>query len=193
MNARASSSVAISCSANGIGFSKTQKQQNAPLSDRVVSAVTITEPTHPLFGQTLPVIRIPASALIEPTIIVQLPNGEHRRLPQAATDLALAPRDRIVSTVPLLPISVRTLLPLAHAVRCLLEVREEKRDEHQPEPTAAAAGGALPGAANANSQRATTSLAPAATDSTPTTNPVPGRTDPASAPCRGNPSRGGNP
>src|SRR5512144_487731 len=100
-----------------------QTSQNTLLFDPVVSDVTITDPAHPLFRQTLPVVRILAASTHESAVVVQLPTGEHRRVPRAATDLAVA-ADKTATVIAPLPISVRTLLPLAHNVRCLLAVRE---------------------------------------------------------------------
>jgi hypothetical protein len=166
--------------------SATQTSRNASLLDRVVSHVTITDPAHPLFRQTLPVVRIPAPSTHEPSIVIQLPTGEHRRVPRAATDLG-ASGDETASVISPLPISVRTLLPLAHTVRRLLAVREESPDESQAKP----AGAAPPETTHPDRHRSATPVAQSDARATPTTGPVSGRTDPAPAPGEANCPRGG--
>ena len=147
----------------------TRSHQNTPIVDRLVSRVTITDPSHPLFKRTFPVIRIPRHCCATPVVIVELPNGEHRRIPCSATDL----QGPISSQVPLAPISVRTLLPLANRVRRLLGVAEERPDEN-PDQFAASTDDSTPPTSAADMASPT---APAAT----ATGPAPSRTAATSA------------
>ncbi len=114
-------------------MAKTQTKQNATVFDQLVSHVTITDPTHALFGRTLPVIRTPAPAHWKRFVLVELPTGEPRRVPCSATDLAQNLSSQSSSEASLLAISARTLVPLAHAVRRLLGATEESADENRPE------------------------------------------------------------
>ncbi len=118
-----------------IRFVKTQTKQNATVFDQLVSHVTITDPTHALFGRTLPVIRTPAPAHWKRFVLVELPTGEPRRVPCSATDLAQSTSSQSALEACSLPISARTLVPLAHAVRRLLGATEESPDENRPELT----------------------------------------------------------
>lgn len=163
-----------------------QKLQNAPLLSRVVSYLTITDPAHPLFNQTLPVVWLPASSMHEPFIVVELPTGEHRRVPRAATDLA-ATRDDSATVSSPLPISVRTLLPLAHAVRRLLVAREDHPDENPVAP----AGAASRPSPDPDRHPPAASLAQPDARPTPLPGAVPSRTDSTPAPGAINPHRGG--
>ena len=92
-------------------------QQETPLLDRVCGEVTITDPAHPLSGQTLPQlpVRINRST---PHVMVLLPSGRRHMVPRAATNLE---REGVAvsSAFPLPSISVRTTLPLARLVQQL--------------------------------------------------------------------------
>jgi len=101
-------------------------QQETPLLDRVCGEVTVTDPAHPLYGQTLPLLpmrinRIPLH------VMVLLPSGRRHMVPRAATDLE---RPEGTATPAALPvISVRTILPLARLVQQLKQVKEESHAE----------------------------------------------------------------
>jgi hypothetical protein len=82
---------------------------------------TIVDPAHPLFGQTLPILRASRHHLKE-RIVVALPDGRERRIPVSITNLIERPADN--STVVGL-ISVRTLLPLAELIRAMVAPQEE--------------------------------------------------------------------
>jgi hypothetical protein len=82
---------------------------------------TIVDPTHPLFGQTLPILRASRHHLKE-RIVVALPDGRERRIPVSITNLIERPADN--STAAGL-ISVRTLLPLAELIRAMVAPQEE--------------------------------------------------------------------
>ncbi len=102
-------------------------QQETPLLDRVCGEVTVTDPAHPLYGQTLPQlpVRINRST---PQVMVLLPSGRRHMVPRAATNLE---REGIAVSpaFPLPSISVRTILPLAHLVQQLKQAKEESHAE----------------------------------------------------------------
>jgi hypothetical protein len=111
-----------SCSTADAG-SATQTSHTTTLPDEVTRQITITDPTHPLFGQIFPLVQ-PISPQGPASILIQLPNGRHRAVPRAATDLDAPPQPRPTPTdLPL--ISVRTILPLAHRVRAMVLAMED--------------------------------------------------------------------
>ena len=61
-------------------------QQETPLLDKVCGEVTVTDPSHPLYGQTLPLLlmRINRTPL---HVMVLLPSGRRHMVPRGATDL----------------------------------------------------------------------------------------------------------
>lgn len=80
--------------------------------------VTIIDAAHPLAGRTFPLLR-DSSPRGKQYIVLLLPDGRHRSVPRAATDLdAPAPPLRAVGTLP--RISVRTILTLAQRVHAML-------------------------------------------------------------------------
>jgi hypothetical protein len=113
----------IWCSRSGSASSRTRAQQDTPIGERVVQEVTITDPRHPLFGQTLPV-RVVQTYHRPTHITVLLPNGRQRSVPRHATNLASDPKAEL-SRQDLPPISVRTILPLARFVSALKQAKEE--------------------------------------------------------------------
>jgi hypothetical protein len=146
--------------------------QDAPLLDGVVSQVTITDPTHALFGQTLPVVPQP-SFKGSAVLLVRLPGGVQRAIPRYATALHRQPSADPVPTT-LLPVSVRTLLPLAHHVGRLRQATEERSDEMRSDVPPAPHDPHRPardGTAHA--------LAAPGTVTPPATGATRGRTDPA--------------
>jgi hypothetical protein len=153
----------------------------------VASHVTIIDPAHPLFKLTLPVIHAPVSLHSKTSLIVQLPNGKHRRVPYCVTDLAKKAADDIPPATTLLPISVRTLLPLAHYIRRLLGTPEESADESATEPTDVPPIDATPEEDN----RPTQPMARPGSDTTTTTGSMPGRAHSTDAPLGHDPTRGG--
>src|SRR6266404_366057 len=104
-----------------------QTQQETPLLDKVCGEVTVTDPAHPLYGQTLPQlpVRINRSS---PHVMVLLPSGRRHTVPRAATDLE-RPGEAVSPASPLPPISVRTILPLARLVHQLKQAKEESHAE----------------------------------------------------------------
>ena len=83
--------------------------QNAPVVDRVVSHVTITDPRHSFFGQRLVVLG-ERSGRGPGYVAVELPDGRRRSVRKTATDLVV-PSQPVGSNLP--RISIRTLIPLA--------------------------------------------------------------------------------
>ena len=111
-------------------------------------------------------------------------------MPLAATDLA-ASADKTAAAIAPLPLSVRTLLPLAHSVRRLLAVREESPDERQAEPAESTLGAASPETTHPDRHRSAPPVARPDAHAAPTTGAVSSRADPASAPSEANGHRGG--
>src|SRR5258707_5031639 len=94
-----------------------QTQRETPLLDKVCGEVTVTDPAHPLYGQTLPQLPVRINRSI-PYVMVLLPSGRRHTVPRAATDLE-RPGEAVSPASPLPPISVRTILPLARLVHQL--------------------------------------------------------------------------
>ncbi len=107
-------------------------QQDTPLLDKVCGQVTITDPAHPLYGQTLPQlpVRINRST---PHVMVLLPSGRRHMVSRAATNLE-RPAEVVSSASPLPSISVRTILPLARLVQQLKQAKEESHAEQTTSP-----------------------------------------------------------
>src|SRR5579875_1145167 len=102
-------------------------QQETPLLDRVCGEVTVTDPAHPLYGQTLP--QLPMRVKHKPLqVMVLLPSGRRHLIPRAATNLE---REAVagLSATPLPSISIRTILPLARLVQQLMQAKEESHAE----------------------------------------------------------------
>jgi hypothetical protein len=92
-------------------------QRETPLLDKVCGEVTVTDPAHPLSGQTLP--RLPVRINRNPLqVMVLLPSGRRHMVPRAATNLE-RPEGAVSPAAPLPVISVRTILPLARLVQQL--------------------------------------------------------------------------
>ena len=102
-------------------------QQETPLLDRVCGEVTITDPTHALYGQTLPQHPVRINRLA-PHVMVLLPSGRRHMVPRAATNLE-RPAETVSPPSPLPSISVRTILPLACLVQQLKQAKEESHAE----------------------------------------------------------------
>ncbi|HEY4387628.1 MAG TPA: DUF5372 family protein [Ktedonobacteraceae bacterium] len=85
--------------------------------------VTVTDPTHPLYGQTLPQLPVRMNRST-PHVMVLLPTGRRHAIPRAATNLAY-PVEVALPSSPLPAISVRTILPLARLVQQLKQAKEE--------------------------------------------------------------------
>ncbi len=102
-------------------------QQETLLLDRVCGEVTVTDASHPLYGQTLP--QLPMRVKHNPLLVmVLLPSGRRHLVPRAATNLE-HPAEAVLSASPLPSISVRTILPLARLVQQLKQAKEESHAE----------------------------------------------------------------
>jgi hypothetical protein len=110
-----------------------QTQQDTPLLDKVCGEVTVTDPAHPLSGQTLPLlpVRINRTPL---HVMVLLPSGRRHMVPRAATNLE-GPEEAVSPASPLPSISVRPILPLARLVQQLKQAKEESHAEQTISPT----------------------------------------------------------
>jgi hypothetical protein len=126
-----------------------QTPHNASPLDGLAREVTVTDRAHPFFGRRLVVVdeRAPGA---RDCVLVQLPDGQRRAVPRAATSLVAdgQPPSAAGARCPL-PISVRTLLPLADLVRALKGGRAEVPDaatDCQPASSIAPAGATAPAA-----------------------------------------------
>src|SRR5690348_14957569 len=102
-------------------------QQETPLLDRVCGEVMVTDPTHPLYGQTLALLPVRINRKPQ-HVIVLLPSGRRHMVPRAATNLE-RPEEAISPAAALPSISVRTILPLARLVHQLKQAKEESHAE----------------------------------------------------------------
>jgi len=114
---------------------QTQTDYNATVTDQIYRHVTIVDHTHPFFGRTFPVIR-ETSSLGTSYLVVQLPTCRTRSVPIAATDDMIETSTALPSG--LMPISARTLLPVARHLHVIMHAREEAHHDAsfgpQPEP-----------------------------------------------------------
>ena len=117
--------------ANGAMWCPNQIQRDAPFIERLSGEVTITDPTHPLYGQTLPCISVRVHRS-KTHVTVLLPTGRRRSVPRSATNLERA-AEQPLHDPPLPALSVRTILPLAHFVQKLKQAKEERHAEQQTE------------------------------------------------------------
>jgi hypothetical protein len=118
--------------ASGAISSPNQTQRDTPLFEELAGEVTITDPTHPLYGQTLPRLTVRVNRS-KTHVTVLLPTGRRRSVPRSATDLE-RPVEAISSDLPLPAISVRTILPLARLVHQLKQAKEESHAEQATSP-----------------------------------------------------------
>ncbi len=107
-------------------------QQDTPLLDKVCGEVTVTDPAHPLYGQTLPLLPVRINR-IPLHVMVLLPSGRRHMVPRAATNLERE-TVAVLSASPLPSISVRTILPLARLVQQLKQTKEESHAEPTASP-----------------------------------------------------------
>jgi len=104
--------------------------ENAPILDRVVSQITITDPHHFLFGHRVAVLG-ERSGRGPSYVVVELSDGRKRSVPLAATDLGQSASALNPTGPGLARISVRTLIPLAQYLNRILTLLPEEviRDE----------------------------------------------------------------
>ena len=116
----------------------------ATVVDRQISAVTVTDPRHPLCGQRLQVLSLTCGR--GPRFIaVALPDGRRRLIRRAATELEhpVQPEQAVAR------ISVRMLLPLARHIRRVVAALPEEAthaDTPQPSPTSVCVTAVAPSA-----------------------------------------------
>ena len=84
------------------------------MTDQIAEFVTVVDSTHPFFGRTFPLVRS-TSTRGKQFLVVRLPNGHTRSVPVYATDHAT--QQSVAAPIGLLPISARTLLPLARYLK----------------------------------------------------------------------------
>ncbi len=97
------------------------------MSDSPAGQVTIVDPTHPLYGRTLPLLRV-HSARSKARLVIQLPDGRVQWIPRAVTDLGTS----AVAAPPPARIAVPTLLPLAQLVCAMLTGKEDMHHDTAP-------------------------------------------------------------
>jgi hypothetical protein len=119
-----------------------QTQRDTPLFEALSGEVTITDTTHPLYGQTFPRLTVRVNRS-KTHVTVLLPNGRRRSVPKASTDLERPVEQALVSPS-LSAISVRTILPLARFVQQLKQAKEESHAERQTEHIPAAGSPSSP-------------------------------------------------
>src|SRR5256885_17251663 len=88
-----------------------QTQRDTSLFEELSGEVTITDPTHPLYGQTLPLLTVRVNRS-KTHVTVLLPTGRRRSVPRSATNLE-RPVEESSYDLHLPVISVPTILPLA--------------------------------------------------------------------------------
>jgi hypothetical protein len=97
----------------GMRSSTSQPPHAAPILDRLICEVRVTDPRHPLFGQeftTLP----ERSGRDAAFVVVTLPDGRRPSIRRAATDLGGTAATAAEPRFALPRVSARTVLPLAH-------------------------------------------------------------------------------
>jgi hypothetical protein len=109
---------------DGQGSWLSPKRQNTSQAASPAGQVTITDPTHPLYGRTLPLLRVHSTGS-KARLVVQLPDGRVQWIPRAVTDLAAS----AAVTLPHALIAVPTLLPLAQLVCAMLPGKEDMHHE----------------------------------------------------------------
>jgi hypothetical protein len=158
--------------ANGAMWCRNQIQRDTPLFEELSGEVTITDPTHPLYGHTLPLLTVRVNRS-KTHVSVLLPTGRRRSVPRSATNLE-RPAEETSHELPLPVISVRTILPLARFVQALKQAKEEKHAEQ--------AASSIP-ATGADSTRADNDLAPTSTEQ-PAATRLPSRPSHSARPSR---------
>src|SRR5262249_29711673 len=86
--------------------------------------ITITDPQHPLYGQTFSILRTRSSRRNSRVVLI-LPNGHTRTVSRSVTDIDRPP----VKSSPVALLSTATLLPLARYIRDKALAKEEQRHD----------------------------------------------------------------
>jgi hypothetical protein len=102
------------------GSHSSQTHHGAPQVNELPDQITITDPRHPLYSQTFPLLRS-KSARPNSRLVLILPNGHTRTVARSATDIDQPPAE----PPPLTLITASTLLPLARFVCAKVLALEE--------------------------------------------------------------------
>jgi hypothetical protein len=105
------------CAVPPTGWQRSSRRvrQRTSKIDRVMPAVKVMDPTHPLFGRALTLLS-ERCGRGKAFIAVTLQDGRRRLVLRSATDLDSQPQ----RDIPPARISARSLLPLARHVQCYL-------------------------------------------------------------------------
>ncbi len=163
------------------------KRQNTSISDSPARQVTSVDPTHPLYGRTLPLLRM-HSARSKARLVVRLPDGRVQWLPRAVTDLDAS----AVVTPPQALIAVPTLLPLAQLVYAMLTGKEDMHHDTAPALTRRVVN-APPTVPRDDLCGAPALMEQPGPQCAAATGPMPLRPDSADAGCPGSGSKGAQP
>jgi hypothetical protein len=91
--------------------------------EHVADTVTITDPKHPLYGHTFPLLTVRVNRS-KTHVTVLLPSGRRRSIPRTAITMTQQCADSTADS-PLPVLSVRTMLPLARFIQGLKQLQEE--------------------------------------------------------------------
>jgi hypothetical protein len=107
-------------------------RQRTPKVERVISAIKVMDPTHPLFGKTLRLLSEQCGRG-KAFVAVAIEDGRRRLIPRTATDLDSQKHH----SSPLSLISARSLLPLARHIQCCLSSFNSKASHENGSPSEA--------------------------------------------------------
>lgn len=94
-----------------------QAGHDAPISEGLISDVTITDPGHALFGRSFPLVSLRAERGRD-YLVFGLPDGRRRTVRKSSTNLGVIAGEALTGEGVRLPrVSVRTLVPLARHLR----------------------------------------------------------------------------
>src|SRR6266568_3868956 len=119
--------VPLACAAPVILVSRNPFQQNTPLGLTALptDTVEVTDPTHPLYGLSFPLIGITVKQRLGRVCVVWLHPGIERAIPVSATNLA--GQDRVLSSCRLSVAGLQTLLHVLSPLVC-----PSQEDTHEP-------------------------------------------------------------
>jgi hypothetical protein len=101
----------------------TQVQHDTPFMEQIADTVTVTDPQHPLYGHTFPLLTVRVNRS-KTHVTVLLPSGRRRSISRTAITVA-PPILNSTTDSPLPVLSVRTMLPLARFIQGLKQLQEE--------------------------------------------------------------------
>jgi hypothetical protein len=82
-----------------------------------LTRATITDPTHPLYRKTFPIVETISPHNNAEFLIIELADGQNRKIPRSSTDLEKRD-DSSPSSNDLPLISIRTIIPITRFVCC---------------------------------------------------------------------------